>query len=528
MNKRLRNLMIMLACLLLTVPMSAQAAKTSLSKVFGHVTDEQGKAVAGVVVSDGYQCVTTNKKGFYCLKRNAAAKFVFYTNPKGYAPDSKGFYQRLSKNRQRYDFVLGPRTSDDSHFRLLLVTDPQVRSDKSYNRFTAETVPAMRQTIAGSSLPVVGWSLGDEVHEQCAWLEDGMHASLTSLGIPLFSVIGNHDYFKVEGSDKDTAPRTADEYEKYWGPTWYSFNKGDVHFIALNNVKYLSGTKYDTKGIISAEQLAWMKVDLSHVDKSKLVIVGYHIPMSHMTGSNGRDDKNAVPGGRDEMLKLLADYPNRLLMAGHTHYMRHSTINGPVKVEERIHAAACGAFWWTTVNSDGTPNGYSVYEINGNKIVSNWYRTVNVPNAYKDNPRAYQIRLHHGDATFGGKYGNCHFGDGAQLPSDYIVANIWNWDPQWKVTVSEDGGSPVPMTQGTESAPTVEHDAYAPGYLIGVRHRAPAHFRAFCQHLFVYKLKNPAAKVTVKATDRYGNTYTQSTFTTDFSCLKVNGGDFKP
>ena len=84
------------------------------------------------------------------------------------------------------------------------------------------------------------------------------------------------------------------------------------------------------------------------------------------------------------------------------------------------------------------------------------------------------------------------------------------------------------MTQGTKSKPKVCHDAWAPGYLIGVRHRAPAHFRAYCQHLFVYKLKNPNARVTVTATDRYGNSYTQSAFTTDFTDLKVDGADFKP
>ena len=524
----LRKLLTMTVWLLMTISLPAKTVSPLMSKIFGHVTDNQGRSIAGVVVSDGYRCVTTNRNGIYRLNRHTGAKFVFYTNPKGYEPDSKGFFQPLSKDKQEYNFVLGQHTGNDTHFRLLLITDPQVRSEKSYNRFTAETVPAMKQTIAGSTLPVVGWCLGDEVHEQCAWLENGMHSEITNLGIPFFSVIGNHDYFKVEGSDKDTAPRTADEYEKYWGPTWYSFNKGDVHFIALNNVKYTSGISYDHLGNIDAEQLAWMKEDLRHVDKSKLIIVGYHIPMSHTTGANSDDETPVVPTGRDEMLKLLAAYPNRLLMAGHTHYMRHSTIAQPIKSEERIHAAACGAFWWTTANSDGTPNGYSVYEIDGNKIVNNWYRTVNVPDAYKDHPRDFQIRLHHGDATFGGQYGTCHFGNKTPLPSGYVVANIWNWDPQWKVTVTEDNGAPVTMTQGTKSKPKVCHDAWAPGYLIGVRHRAPAHFRAYCQHLFVYKLKNPNARVTVTATDRYGNSYTQSAFTTDFTDLKVDGADFKP
>ena len=32
-------------------------------------------------------------------------------------------------------------------------------------------------------------------------------------------------------------------------------------------------------------------------------------------------------------------------------------------------------------------------------------------------------------------------------------------------------------------------------------------------HLFYYKLKNPSAKVEIRATDRFGNRYVQNTFT---------------
>lgn len=475
--------------------------------LYGVVADAAGKAVSGVVVSDGYQCVVTDNKGVYQMKRSAESKYVFYTNPSGYQPDNKGFYKSLSSAVKRYDFTLGVQTGDDSHFNLLLITDPQVRSEQSYRRFHEETVPAMKQVISKSVVPVVGWSLGDDVHEQRSQYEGIMHSQMTGMGIPFFSTIGNHDYFMVNGSD--ATPRSSSEYERYWGPTWYSFNKGDVHFISLNDVLYSSGTSYNDDGVVTEAQLSWIKEDLKHVDKQKLIIVGYHIPLTYKKS----------PVGRDALLNLLKDYPNRILFAGYTHYMRHQAITTPVAIEERIHAAACGAYWWTTVNSDGTPNGFSMYEIKGNKIIDNYYQ----PTAYQ---RSYQIRLHHGDAIFGGDYGSYQFGtDGNYLTSDYVVANVWNWDPQWKVTISEDGGEPVEMTQGTRSTPRVTYDAWAPGYLIGVRNRAESSFRVYNQHLFIYKLKNPEAQVVVTATDRYGNTYTQSDFTTDF---REMGSEFNP
>ena len=475
--------------------------------LYGMVSDASGKAMGGVVVSDGYQCVVTDSKGVYQMKRNADSKFVFYTNPSGFQPDNKGFFKRLSTTEKRYDFKLGEKTGNDSHFNLLLITDPQVRSGQSYRRFHEETVPAMKQAISESAIPVVGWSLGDDVHEDCAQFEKIMHSQMTGMGIPFFSAIGNHDFFRVKGSD--ATPRSSSDYERYWGPTWYSFNKGDVHFISLNDVLYSSGTSYNDDGVVTKDQLDWIKADLEHVDKQKLIIVGYHIPMTY---------KNS-PVGLTALLNQLKDYPNRILFAGHTHYMRHRAVAAPVAIEERIHAAVCGAFWWTTINSDGSPNGFSMYEIKGNKIINNYYQ----PTA---SLRSYQIRLHHGDARFGGQYATYKYGsNGNYLTSDYVVANVWNWDPQWKVTISEDGGKPVAMTPGTKSNPRVIHDAWAPGYLVGVRNRDEDGFRAYNQHLFVYKLKNPNARVVVTATDRYGNTYTQSEFTTDF---KEMGNNFNP
>lgn len=469
--------------------------------LYGIITDQDGKTVSGVVVTDGYSVATTDAQGLYQMKRNTAAKFVYYTNPEGYEPDNKGFYQTLSSSVKRYDFKLGKAMGDDTHFCLLLITDPQVRSDKSMIRFRQEDVPAMKSCISSASLPVVGWSLGDDVHEQCPQYEKQMHEIMTGMGIPFFSAIGNHDYFKVNNSD--TEPRSKAEYEKYWGPTWYSFNKGDVHFIALNNVKYSSGVKYDDKGYIDEAQLNWMREDLAHVSTSKLVIVGYHIPMTYKSDNPTRD----------RMLKLLENYPNRLLMAGHTHYMRHTVASDPIKIEERIHAAGCGAFWWSTINRDGAPNGFSTYEIKGNQIVSNHW-----VNAIKDMPD--NIRLTRGDFS----YGDLSYG----LTSDYVVANVWNWDPWWKVTISEDGGTPVAMEQSLLHSPKISSDAWADGYLVGERKRNVTSFSAYNQHLFLYKLKNPEAKVVVTATDRYGNKYTQSEFTTDYSECKVDGTNFSP
>lgn len=457
--------------------------------LYGKVVDVNDKPLSGVVVSDGYQCVTTDTKGYYQLKRNGLAHFVFYSIPEGYAQNSAEFYQKLVAGIGRYDFKLQPSAADDSHFYLLTIADPQVRSDDSYRRFRNESMDDITNFVKNSSLSILGLSMGDDVHEDCSNYEKPMHNLLNSTAMPLFSTVGNHDYFQIDGNA--VTPRSCKAFEDAFGPSWYSFNKGNVHFISLNDVKYTSGTSY--QGAFSDEELAWMKSDLSYVDKSKLVVVYYHIPI--------RDDKDFE--GRDRMLNLLVNYSNKILMCGHTHYMRNYVTKAPIQVEERIQAAACGAFWHSTVNGDGTPNGFGIYEIKGNQIVDNWYQSAK-------HPKDYQIRLFHGDAVFGGPSGSYSYGLGA----DYVVANVWNWDYRWKVYCYEDN---VLSGEMTNSLSHFSEDAWACGYHIGMLKLAVSDFSPYTMHDFIYQLKNPRAKVKIVATDGWGHTYSQDVFTTDFS-----------
>jgi len=63
------------------------------------------------------------------------------------------------------------------------------------------------------------------------------------------------------------------EWENVWGPRYYSFNRGNVHYIALDNVANdLSSVSF------SDEQVKWLQQDLSYVPKDKMIVISYHIP----------------------------------------------------------------------------------------------------------------------------------------------------------------------------------------------------------------------------------------------------------
>ena len=60
----------------------AMAQTDDLPQPFtGTITDERGKPVAGVIVSNGFTCVQTDAKGQYELPFHSASKFVYFTVP---------------------------------------------------------------------------------------------------------------------------------------------------------------------------------------------------------------------------------------------------------------------------------------------------------------------------------------------------------------------------------------------------------------------------------------------------------------
>ena len=56
---------------------------TNGKKIKGQVTSK-GKGIAGVVISDGFSVVATDKKGRYEFDPNAAAVSIFVSTPAGY------------------------------------------------------------------------------------------------------------------------------------------------------------------------------------------------------------------------------------------------------------------------------------------------------------------------------------------------------------------------------------------------------------------------------------------------------------
>ena len=422
-----------------------------------------GKGLTDVVVSDGFNVVKTARDGSYRLPLSAASEHVFVSIPSGYAfPHEKNIarhYQVVS-DKKDFDFELAPLAIDDTKHQFVIWADPQVKNQQDVSKLMTQSVPDMQQYMR--ALPadtlIHGICVGDIVWDSLP-LFSSYNEAIDKCGLPFFQVLGNHDMDYRKGGDETS----DDTFKGNYGPSYYSFNRGAVHYVVLDDVWYL-GTEREYKGLISAEQLDWLKKDLSFVPADKLVVVCLHIPVH-----SGVENNQAL-------YDILKPYKVHI-MSGHTHYN-----NNVIKdnVYEHVHGTVCGAWWTGPICGDGTPPGYAIYEVNGTDL--KWH--------YKSTgfEKSHQI-----SGTMEDK------GNGERE----LTANIWNWDPNWKVEWELDGNAQGTLPRVTDFDPLAVR-LYKGDQLPAGR---PFVEPRRTEHIFKAKIPPGAQRVKIKATDRFGGYY---------------------
>ena len=444
------------------------------NNLYGVITDSStGKGIAGVPVTDGYKFTVTDANGVYQFVADSLCRNVYYSLPAGYKvtlnPSSKLplFYSTSDidlKKKNRNDFVLEPLKSVENNFTFVAVGDPQCKNEHDVARFRDETIPDIKNFLAESQASgryndVYVMNMGDIVFdspEQWDAMKTVM-SGFTADGenyIPVFNMVGNHDH----DGDKPNRYLSVARYVERFGPTDYSFDRGDVHFVVMDNVlpKDTDGHHWSYNAGITDTQLAWLKQDLALVkDKQdKMILFCTHIPFRggvEEGGSTVNKDRNYA-----EVLGLLTDFHEAHIMVGHTHYPQNwihegYVTKGGTPVYEHVHGAACGAWWCCNMNVNGAPNGYSIYEIEGNRI-KNWVAKGT------GTPVGYQMRVYDGNQIYGGEDGTPKgpyrftwteggvggkakiHAAGEPMLKDCFVAAIWNDDDvNWKVELFVDG-----------------------------------------------------------------------------------------
>lgn len=443
------------------------AGKPARGKLKGKVT-AGGKGLRGVVVSDGYSVVQTGANGSYALTLTPQSEHVFISTPSGYAFPQQAYlarhYQAVQESVSEINFELEKLGADDSKHQFLIWADPQVRNATDVSKMMSQSVPDVQAYLR--SLPagtlIHGIAVGDIVWD-VPNLFDDYNRAVAQCSIPFFQVLGNHDMDYNKGGDE----MSDDTFKKAYGPSYYSFNRGAVHYVVLDDVLYL-GSDRNYKGSITQNQLDWLKKDLSFVPKDKLVIINVHIPV-HSSVDN-----------RQALYDIIKEYKVHI-MSGHTHN-NHNVING--NVYEHVHGTLCGAWWTGPVCEDGTPSGYGIYEVDGTNL--KWqYKSVGKPLDYQISTQVYT-----NDAG-----------------EKEVQANVWNWDPAWKVEWWADA-----VHKGTLANVT----NFDPQTVALYKGTALPKGRPFVEprktdHVFQAVVPAGVQQITFKATDRFGRTYEATT-----------------
>lgn len=293
--------------------------------------------IEGVMVSDGLHVVKTDSCGRYHLpyptKEYEEAGFaVMVTEPDGYNVPYSGEYvpqffyihkpsgTPLNVRGEEFRFgglePTGPlphyidfplhKTEPVTKFKIITSGDPQVYSNNelSYLRDSlVKEVCEMKDELA--AVIIEGDVLGDELT-----MFDRFRSVLGRAGVPQYYVAGNHD---MDFDAPDDA-HSFDTFRREFGPEYYSFDIGMVHFIIMDDVKYPCGPednldglhdfcaedagRPDYTGAISERQLTWLKNDLAHVPKDKLIHLHFHIPIHSFI------DQNLVKHGVANVVEL--------------------------------------------------------------------------------------------------------------------------------------------------------------------------------------------------------------------------------
>ena len=495
--------------------------------IYGYATYTDGTPIAGMVVSDGFSAVITDKEGFYSIESPSPHTFhIFASIPADckIVENSDGnpdFYHKYSVERSKYDFKF-ERIEVENDFVVYALADPQCKDNVHISRFESETLSDIMKTQKSESLPIYGVTLGDIVYSEgkrnCGQYMPEMRRLMAqrNIGFPVFQTMGNHDVFASA-----TEPILAEDFnlayqrdfESVFGPVNFSWNRGSVHFIHMRDITFQSNTVYDSyEDGFTMAQIEWLRQDLKHVPKEKLVVLCVHIPLLTKGGGN-------IPLVRT----ALSSFGNAIVFSGHTHYMRNEP---DLPVPEKVHAAVSGAWWHSVLNGDGSPNGYGIHYFSGNKIVNSIYKGVNGKMASKE----YQIRMYRGNAKTGGKYEKFQF----PYTDKEVVACIFNGSSAWSVKVFEDdvySGDmkriPAKRYTGDVIGPDSSQDWWAIGYNIGVVGRghisgSRANYMTSSYATWKYTLNNSEADVRIEAIDEYGNKYICTKFTPDYDYSDIS------
>ena len=515
--------------------------------VYG-IVSSAGVGVENVVVSDGAEVTVTNEKGIYQLKSAKKWGYVFISVPSGYEVPSVGVlpqFHRALKNSadvvERADFKLEKVDGQDS-YKIFMLGDMHLANRTGdlgqFAQFTSDLTDYMTRH-KGEKMYAL--TLGDMTWD-LYWYSNSYYfpqylntVNSQIKNLQIFHTMGNHDNDFQTRSDYDAAVKYVDQI----CPTYYSFNIGKVHYVVMDDIdcsSYDGSTSRNYVNSLSAEQLDWLAKDLSHVAKTTPVVVAMHAQVFYPTTSGFKIDHDQVNTLR--LFDILDGYTVRFV-TGHTHKLFNVTPDAPIvdghNFREYNSGSVCASWWWSGnltpgihIGTDGTPGGYGIWDVTGTDFQC-LYKSTGWPEEYQF--RSYDLNNVHfsmddvplmpADVPASVKKVYQQYVDAyPQNSNNEVLINIWNWNSDWTLNVTDENHKTLPYT---------EVWAYDPLHIAALSVKrfnnaglksTPSFVTSKFTHFFKVKADNPDTDLVITVKDEFENEWTENmqrpkTFSTD-------------
>lgn len=221
---------------------------------YGHVYSDDGSAMCGVRVSDGRSIAVTDCNGYYELEGWERAHVI---SVQQLTTRHSDWFAYIKEGEVCYDFTVAPYSfGEDSSF--IHFSDTEIGIDgfdsECFIDFVKATIAEQKPNFLIHTGDICRkYGLEKHFKDMCS----------ENMGLPVRYTLGNHDYVDDRYGEYT--------FESLYGPLWYSFDAGNIHYVCLPI------TKGEAKGLyLPEDRLLWLKSDLEYMKDGQRLVIFSH------------------------------------------------------------------------------------------------------------------------------------------------------------------------------------------------------------------------------------------------------------
>ncbi len=342
--------------------------------------DPAERAMPGVMVSNQRDVVTTDSLGRFEISRSGTG-IVFVSVPNGFR-SSGPFWRTTTAAPASLEFGVvrdvQPRT-----FSFVHASDPHIAPEnvdrfRRFRRMTDSLKPAF--ALMGGDL------IRDAMSQTEAKSKSYFDLYVTeskAFHTPVWNVPGNHDHYGIiptrSHADPSNPLYNRGMYRQYFGPDYYSFTYGGIHFIGLNTISPDDSAYY---GDVDSVQMEWLKRDLSHVPAAMPIVTFNHIPLisswstligydedalvATLATINGKKRYRHTVGNVLDVIEVMRGHRYVLALGSHMHAPESVMFRSDgIQLRSDVSAAIVGG---NELGPAIFPSGFTRYTVRDGKI----------------------------------------------------------------------------------------------------------------------------------------------------------------